>query len=698
MRRNQVILLLLVFLYLPMIGWAQPHDTTVDLQDDTEVEEEPNMLDNQVYVDSLKVWIKDIDDDSTRLLYLVELAYFSVYVSPRQSREYWQQAYQLADSINSEYMDSYVLLSHANTYAVQGMYLRALELNQEAYSISADNGYHDMTGTIINNIGDSYMELSDYENAYRYFKESLQLARDSKDSLLETISMFNIGRVYKIQANYPKALEYIYSSKLLSEKIGDIEGAAYSDQELGMISYLQGEPEQAISFLEESIRISDSLGIDELKAKNMVEIANIKEEQNELMSALQYYYKALAINEKIRNQKGIAETYLGLGKLQIKMNSLESASTSLHLGLSISLALKDKKLESEFYEALSKFHESKGSFTKALDYFKKFKMSADSVFNTETNMQLALIETQFESEKKDKEIAQFKEAKAKQDAELQRKTTENLILYGGFVFILVVAILLVVNIRNKKKINDQLRAQKAEIEKKNTQLRKLNRVKDKFFSIISHDLKSPFQSLSGVLELVSINALSDKEIKELFRDLKIKFDGTNDLLENLLQWAKMQMKETHYTPSEIELNKTIDEELQVIQGYKTKEIALENKVTDFDKVYADINMLKLVIRNLINNAIKFTKQKGKIEILAEEMGEFVCVSVKDNGVGISEENLKKIFDSENSFTTPGTEMEKGTGLGLSLCKEFVEMNGGKIWVESQEGMGSTFKFTLKKAS
>jgi two-component system sensor histidine kinase/response regulator len=109
-------------------------------------------------------------------------------------------------------------------------------------------------------------------------------------------------------------------------------------------------------------------------------------------------------------------------------------------------------------------------------------------------------------------------------------------------------------------------------------------------------------------------------------------------------------------------------------------------------------MLKLIIRNLVNNAIKFTKNKGTVEVLSEDMGDFVCIAVKDNGIGISEQNLKKLFDRESSFTTLGTELEKGTGLGLNLCKEFVELHGGKIWVESEEGKGSTFKFTLKKAS
>jgi len=379
------------------------------------------------------------------------------------------------------------------------------------------------------------------------------------------------------------------------------------------------------------------------------------------------------------------------------MNAMENASSSLYNGLSIALALKDKELESKFYEALSMFYEKRKDYYQSLSYYKLFKINADSVFNFETNMHVALMETQFDSEKKDKEIAQFQEQKASQDAILVRKQAQNTMLFGGLILVVVVSIGLYITLRNNRRVNHQLRVQKQEIETKNVQLDKLNHVKDKFFSIISHDLKSPFQSLSGILELMSINALSDKEIKTLFKELKIKFDGTNDLLENLLNWAKMQMKETSFKPEKLKLEEAINDELKSIKNYKVKEIELENKVTSLGNVYADINMLRLVIRNLVNNAIKFTKQKGRIEILSEDLGDQVCVSIKDNGVGISSENKNKIFSGENSFTTLGTDLEKGTGLGLSLCKEFIELNGGKIWVESEEGKGSTFKFTLQKA-
>lgn len=685
-------ILLIIFALAELTGYSQIDEGETEIQD-----EDLYLYDDQIYADSLKSWLSQSDSDTINAYYLIELAYVNIYTDPKKAIQYGDQAIALADKLNIDTVSIYTHAVFSDVYTVQGQFLRALQLSKRAYDIQSRIGDPEIKSTI-NNIGDCYLELNDYENAYKYFQESLKLSRESQDSLLETIAMFNIGRVYKVQGNYTKALEYIYNSKLLSEKINDAEGAAYSFFELGDVSKLQSEPETAIEFLELAISISDSLGIMELTAQSMVKVANIYEELNNYLKALEYYYLALNINEKVKNHQGLGESYLGLGKLQIKMNSMESASRSLHKGLALAVNLQDKELKSNFYEALSTFYEVRGNDAMALKFYKQHKELRDSVFNTETNMQLALLETQFDSEKKDKEIAQLNESRAMQDSRIQKQKAENTLLFGGVAFLCIVAIVALVTIRNKKKANNLLRLQKAEIEEKSKQLGDLNRIKDKFFSIISHDLKSPFQSLSGILELMSMDALNDMEIKKLFKDLKIKFDSTNDLLENLLHWARMQMKETTFHPDSIQLHDTIDDELKVIDGSNTKDIKVENRVEVLSNVTADINMLKLVIRNLVNNAIKFTKNKGKVEVISEDMGDFVCIAVKDNGVGISKENLKKLFDHESSFTTLGTELEKGTGLGLNLCKEFIELHGGKIWVESVEGKGSTFKFTLKKAS
>ncbi len=635
--------------------------------------------------------------DTQRVVAYTDLMIIFSYKDVKQSIEYGDKAIELAEKLEIDTLTMYTHRVVSETYAEWGQNIEALEHAQIALNILTEINHGDQN-ILLNNTGDIYMELSDYENAYKLFQKSLSMSKENGNQLMEAITMFNIGRVYKEQANYKMALEYINNSKILSQKIDDVEGAAYCDHEMGLISHLKGDYNDAISYLLDAIALTDSLEIYQLSAQSKVKIADVYRGQKNYIKSLEYYHQSLKESQRIKDNIGIAEAYLGLGSLQLEMNAVESASESLYKGLGYAQNLSAKKLEHGFYEQLSVFHEIKNNKSEALLFYKKYKTLNDSVLNRDINIQVALMQTQFETEKKDKEIAQLNENKALQDSEMEKQGLQTTRLIFGLGFLLVIVTVTVFIGINKRKANDMLRQQKKEIEAKNQELNKLNKVKDKFFSIISHDLKSPFQSLSGVLELMSYDALSDAEIKKLFKELKSKFDSANSLLENLLEWARMQIKETKFTPSEIQLHTTIEEELLVIKNSNSKDVELQNNVEKLSLAYADMNMFKLMIRNLVSNAVKFTRHEGNVEIRSEDMGEFVCISIKDNGVGISKENQQKLFTEEDSFSTLGTAFEAGTGLGLHLCKEFIEMHGGKIWVESEEGKGSIFKFTLKKAS
>ncbi len=229
------------------------------------------------------------------------------------------------------------------------------------------------------------------------------------------------------------------------------------------------------------------------------------------------------------------------------------------------------------------------------------------------------------------------------------------------------------------------------------QLKELNANKDKFFSIISHDLKSPFTSLLGFAEYLveDFDDLPKEEIKEFSTNIYKSAKNIFALLENLLQWSRIQSGKIQYTPSEFNLTSLIDTIIALFQVNATKKkVRLINEVTEDIKVFADKFMVDAVIRNLLSNAIKFTKSGGEVRVKVEEKENYLQISVKDNGVGMKEEIKNKLFRIDQHVTTKGTDQEKGTGLGLILSKEFVEKNGGKIWVETEIGKGSEFIFTL----
>ena len=232
---------------------------------------------------------------------------------------------------------------------------------------------------------------------------------------------------------------------------------------------------------------------------------------------------------------------------------------------------------------------------------------------------------------------------------------------------------------------------------KNTELSDLNQQKDKLFSIIAHDLRSPLSSLNQILSMLSEGNLTKKEFEMLIEKISKNSGYTSELLDNLLHWAGSQIKGFKVNRVEFNIEKVIEEKIALaLPLYNVKNITVVNAVNHNTMVFADINMINIVLRNLLSNAIKFSRSNTTITVNAYKENEFVYVEVIDEGIGISKEEQKLLFNNI-SYTKPGTANEKGTGIGLPLCKEFVEKNGGAISVESQLGKGSTFTFTLPAA-
>ncbi len=249
---------------------------------------------------------------------------------------------------------------------------------------------------------------------------------------------------------------------------------------------------------------------------------------------------------------------------------------------------------------------------------------------------------------------------------------------------------------NVRDITERKRAEQI-IRENEIRLKELNATKDKLFSIIAHDLRSPFSAILGFSELL-IDKTEDFDVAESEKYLGIinsSAKNTLILLDNLLNWAKAQTGQLSYKSEKINLSSMVQNIFDISTPIaKTKSISLNYNQTDDIEVYADVNMLNIVLRNLMCNAIKFTNSNGKIVIYAVKNQNNIEVTVSDNGVGMNEETLNQLFKIDSNITTAGTADEKGSGLGLILCKEFIEKQGGKIWVESELGKGSNFKFTL----
>jgi signal transduction histidine kinase/ligand-binding sensor domain-containing protein len=286
--------------------------------------------------------------------------------------------------------------------------------------------------------------------------------------------------------------------------------------------------------------------------------------------------------------------------------------------------------------------------------------------------------------------------------------------YVVYIIVILVTIIIIIKwrernlLREKKLLEEKISERIAEIARKNlsleeqkNELNALNAMKDKFFSILAHDLKNPFSSLYSLSGLVvqNFSNMEDSEKLTALEKIEESTEHIYSLLNNLLTWSQSQRGDIDYSPEKFNLTNLIDLNMNLHKiSAEKKGVRLVSRVSVEWQAFGDREMVSTVIRNLINNAVKYSHSESQVELSVSEKDDFLEVEVRDQGVGMSKENIEKIFRIDTKYKMPGTMGEKGTGLGLILCKDFVEMNGGRIWCESREGSGTTFHFTIPAAS
>jgi signal transduction histidine kinase len=307
--------------------------------------------------------------------------------------------------------------------------------------------------------------------------------------------------------------------------------------------------------------------------------------------------------------------------------------------------------------------------------------------------------SKYEIGQREQEIHFLKDKFSAQQREIDRSRMYNitmifliflLIIFGGITFYLY---------REKRKFNTRLKKINNKVVHQNHELREINNTKDKFFSIIAHDLKGPLNSMTSFSDLLlsHTSSMSPNEIKIVAKDLNQSLKTIYCLMENLFAWARSQTGKIDVNPESFNVSEVLTHSIQLLSNSaQNKGIKINVAKDEHAEVYADKNSVMTILRNLISNAIKFTKPGGLILITVNASKDNAEISVADNGIGMSPEYLRKLFDISVKHHTNGTNNEKGTGLGLVLCKEFVEKNGGAIRVSSEEGRGSTFSFTLPR--
>ncbi len=653
----------------------------------------------QQQIDSLMLAIQQADDTKqSELKFKISQLYANS--NPAKSIDWAEQALEKSNNkiergkINQHLGSLYYRIGNMN---------KAIDCYRYALQISIESGNETNTAKaqtalggayfIIGNLGES---LYNYLQALRFYE-----AQNDKTSMVNVLS--GLSAIYAKQNNFSKALEYNLKATSIYEASSDKFKTLMSYDQVGSLYVKQANYVKAKEYFTRSLKLYKELNNKAGVASTLLQLGNISYESKNYEDAIVQYQRSLIISKQLNmlplqaaNYNGLAQTY---EQQKLYDNAIFSAKQAEQISKSSNL-----RIELEMaYETLSRLYKLTSKLDKATTFQNLSKEIKDSLYNDSALARLADLQLRYESEKDQKQIElQQKEQEILASELLRERQTKNYIAILLLLVLLGLSVFIYLYTQNKN-IAKSLEIQKRELEqtavaitKQKEELGQLNMVKDRFFSIISHDLRNNLTTMKLYFDLVgNKDYTSDEDTFELTSQISSSVENTIDLLENLLIWAQAQVNGIKAKPQRLNVNQVVESNFGLLGGTAhQKGIHLLNQVQKNHLVFADEDMINLVLRNLISNAIKFTNSGGNITVSSTQLDKQVQIFVTDTGVGISASAIEQLFTKNINPSTLGTANEKGTGLGLLLCKEFIEQNKGTISVSSSEGNGSIFQITL----
>lgn len=575
--------------------------------------------------------------------------------------------------------------------------IEALGYTQKALELSHKINYKRGIAESYRNLGSIYS----YYGSYYLTVFNMQKAIDGYKELNDSIGLANcyisMGHMYRYLHNIPQEIAYHKLSYEIHSRLGDRERIGVTAHNLGESYYNNKELDKAKELTQKAIAINNSIHNIQVLSSCYKVMGKILITENKPGEAEIYFKKILHIYDSLKdNSQKIAtiEAYIELANIYRKYKNREAEEFYLQNAAKFVSDYKLTNYTRQIYLDLIELYTQTNRKEKALAYTTKFRQVSDSLANLEVqdkNQLVAGFTKLYEVEKQNNILAIENKLK---DERAKRK---NVILYfiGGFSIITIVLLFLLVRTIHKIRVtNEQLEQKNIIIENQNEKLEELNQTKDKFFGIVSHDLRAPLSAVSSFTDFMlsgQLKTLPDDQLNELVTESKSLIDNARKLTDDLITWAQLQMKKEEARPAVLYAAETANEVIAVFKETSAKkQLIITNNIDPEVRLFADRNQYQFIIRNLINNAIKFTAAGGTVNITGSTTGNTTTVAVTDTGTGMSKEATDSIFKVGKLKSKTGTAGETGTGLGLILVHEFVQLNNGSITVTSEPGKGSTF--------
>ena len=628
-----------------------------------------------------------------------------------RAREYILKSEKLSNNLNYKKGIAEITYYKSLIYAQKDDYINAVSGYNKSKALF--NALNDTLSVakVNNSIGLIEIKRGNYNRGLQF---SLAAIKElEKRNLISDLNLAyrNLAKAYYNTNLFEKAMEFYLKALGVQMKLNDSKGINESHSKLAELYSNKKEHRKAIEYYEKVLKSSESNN-DSIRGYVFSKLGGEYLMFNDYDKATKYLIQGYNINTRTKNKAGLLLTLNNLGDLNLKQGRLNIAEKQLLDAGEIAKSLNNKIELLRHYKLMKSLDSTRQRFDRAFvwqrEYYelntslKKTKIKPVTSTEKPTN-----IELNTNSGSQPEVNVSTDKVTSADNVEMNKALDKyKIILYALLAALIVVSALLVFTyLKRNSSIKDlqELEEKNVKIELQNEafseqtkHLENVNNVKDKLFSIVSHDLKDSLSSINGFIDLLKDGSLTREEFDDLIPELSENANNASLLLFNLLNWSKSQMQSLEPKPSLFDIQEVFESKVKLVdQRMESKGITLvDHTLRDF--AYADRSMFEIVIQNLLANALKFCKNGDTITVSNYISNGSCIVSIVDTGIGVSKENLSKLFKN-NSFTTMGTNNEKGTGLGLSICKELVELNHGKIWVESTQGIGSTFYVQLPKS-
>lgn len=617
------------------------------------------------------------------------------------AKEVFLKADSIATAKNLGHLILRVKSGLGNLYDILGDFAKAIEYQQyvlDNLDVSEDSsGYY---STLIN-ISNSYSELGENKLALQYLLKAKRYFAPRENRQIYAIILNNIGELYRIQfLDYPAAIKHYLQAKAINEEIESYKDLSSNLNNIALAYMEYGMPDSALYFANANIELKRNFNDKGGIGQALYTRGTILLDYEKYDLARADFNRSLEICDSLQILVGVYYNHVDLAKVAFKEKEYRTAL----MHLNEAKKLNDRYMQSpkhalNLFEEYTQVYEAQGDYRNAFLSYKKGELIKDSLKLSDNEKILLSLKSEHE---KDLALADNEVLRLKEKSQSQKLRTNRILLYlaAGFSLILLIFSIRMYKLNEARKkayrklkiSDDKLKDEMQKVAKKSSELEDANTMKNQILSVMGHDLRSPLVGVAGLLSTISAEEITREELQELLAMLKTETDRSLLSLQNVLHWARLQMEDVRISRSELELEPLIKDIIfQYGPGSRSKKLKIEFENEMEQALWADENQFRSMVGNLLSNAIKFSPDKASILIKAERLKTEVCISVCDEGSGLSNDILDKLNHSEQLESKIGTRGERGTGIGLKIVYDFIKIHRGRLEFENREGGGTCAK-------